>query len=173
MLAKMGGNLWFSSASLVKDVNIEQIVFAAQDLTMTSTGALIVIENEIGLRDYTETGISLNADISRELLLSIFKNKNSPLHDGAVVIYNNKIIAANCVLPLSDDRHVNLFGTRHRAALGLSEATDAVIIVVSEESGKISIAYEGNLYSDMSATEIREVLATKGKVLENRHEQKD
>jgi diadenylate cyclase len=166
MLARVGGNLWFVSSSHVRNTDIEEIVEAAQEMTTTSTGALIAIENEIGLRSYTENGVLLNADISRELLLSIFKNKNSPLHDGAAIIYNNKIIAANCVLPLSNNARLKLFGTRHRAALGLSEATDAVIIVVSEESGTMSIAYKGKLHRDMSEIEVKEILVTKGKVLE-------
>jgi diadenylate cyclase len=165
MLAQFGGNLWFS-VSNVKDKNIDAIVNAVENLSEASYGALIAIENEIGLRNYTDTGLILNANISKELLLSIFKNKNSPLHDGAVIIHNDRIVAANCVFPLSNSPKVKLFGTRHRAAIGLSEAADAIVIVVSEETGRISIAYKGSLYSDMSAIEIKEILITKGKVLE-------
>jgi diadenylate cyclase len=168
MLAEVGGKLWFSETN-VKDRNIDAIITAAQDLSDNYYGALIAVENDIGLKNYTESGVIINANISRELLLSIFKNKNSPLHDGAVIIYNDRIVAANCVLPLSTNAlKAKFFGTRHRAALGLSEVTDAIVIVVSEESGHISIAYKGTLYSDMTAIEIKEILITKGKVLEKR-----
>jgi diadenylate cyclase len=166
LLAQVGGKLWRSSSN-VKDQNIDFIVSAAKDLSLASSGALIAIENEIGLRSYAENGVFLNAVISEELLLSIFKNKSSPLHDGAVVIYNDKIVAAACVLPLSSNNTISkTYGTRHRAALGLSEATDAVIIAVSEENGAMSIAYKGRLHASMSAIEIKEALITKGKVFE-------
>ncbi|MDR2772601.1 MAG: diadenylate cyclase CdaA [Elusimicrobiota bacterium] len=168
MLAQVGGNLWFNQSN-VKDKNVDTIVCVAEDLKAVFCGGLIAIENEIGLRSYTESGLILNADISKELLISIFKNKSSPLHDGAVIICNDKITAANCVLPLSaNTTKIKLSGTRHRAALGLSEGTDAIIIVISEETGRVSIAYKGELYPDLSAIEVKEILVTKGKVLERK-----
>lgn len=166
LLAQVGGKLWRSSSN-VKVQNVDLIVSAVKDLSLASSGALIAVENEIGLRGYAENGVLLNAVISEELLLSVFKNKSSPLHDGAVVIYNDRIIAAACVLPLSSSNTISkTYGTRHRAALGLSEATDAIIISVSEESGAISVAYKGRIHADKSALEIKEALITKGKVFE-------
>ena len=125
-------------------------MWAIEQLSDTKTGALIVIERETGLDDYCETGTILNADISAKLIYSIFNTK-APLHDGALIIRNFRILAASCYLPLSENV-VNKsgtgkkgYGTRHRAAIGLSEQTDAVIIVVSEERGESSIAYNGKI----------------------------
>jgi diadenylate cyclase len=132
------------------------------------SGGLVAIENEIGLKNFTETGISLNADISKELLVSIFKNKSAPLHDGAVIIFNDKISAACCLLPLNRDTGVKILGTRHRAALGLSEVTDAVILVVSEETGQISVAYKGKLNCNISSAELREIISTNGEALRSK-----
>ncbi|GHT37546.1 membrane protein [Endomicrobiia bacterium] len=161
---RLGGRLW-NSKSQTQDSYVADIVETLEDLSVSMMGGLIAIENEIGLKNYTETGVSLNADISKELLLSIFKNKSAPLHDGAVIIFNGKISAAGCLLPLSHNTNVKIFGTRHRAALGLSEVTDAIIVVVSEETGRISIAYEGNLHSNISTSELKEIINSKGKVL--------
>ncbi|GHT58301.1 membrane protein [Endomicrobiia bacterium] len=164
VFAQVGGRLW-NSKSQTQDSYVADIVETAEDLSASMMGGLIAIENEIGLKNYTETGVSLNADISKELLLSIFKNKSAPLHDGAVIIFNGKVSAAGCLLPLSHNTNVKIFGTRHRAALGLSEVTDAIIVVVSEETGRISIAYEGNLHSNKSASELKEIINSKGEVL--------
>ncbi|GHT42105.1 membrane protein [Endomicrobiia bacterium] len=164
VFAQVGGRLW-NSKSQTQDSYVADIVETVEDLSVSMMGGLIAIENKIGLKNYTETGVSLNADISKELLLSIFKNKSAPLHDGAVIIFNGKISAAGCLLPLSHNTNVKIFGTRHRAALGLSEVTDAIIVVVSEETGRISIAYEGNLHSNISASELKEIINSKGKVL--------
>jgi diadenylate cyclase len=158
VLAQIGGNIWGNSGS-VKESYIKEIADAVENLSLTMSGGLIALENEVGLKNFTETGIMLNANISKELLLSIFKNKSAPLHDGAVVIYNEKIIAAGCLLPLSHNTEVKLYGTRHRAALGLSEITDALIIVVSEETGNISVAYKGKLKSNISINKLKDTIS--------------
>ncbi|OEG70664.1 hypothetical protein ATZ36_16925 [Candidatus Endomicrobiellum trichonymphae] len=163
VLARIGGRLWGLKAK-VKDSYITEIVEAVEDLSVSMSGGLVAIGNKIGLKNFTETGISLNADISKELLLSIFKNKSAPLHDGAIIIFNDKILAAGCLLPLFPLNHDTgvkiILGTRHRAALGLSEVTDAVIIVVSEETGRISVAYKGKLNCNISSAELREIIST-------------
>ena len=116
-------------------------------------GALISIERETGLNEYIETGIKMNADISSELLINIFI-PNTPLHDGAVIIQKDKISAAACYLPLSESAFISKeLGTRHRAALGLSEVTDAITVIVSEETGAISVTADGNLHRNLSITE--------------------
>jgi diadenylate cyclase len=165
ILARIGGYLWGLKAK-VKNSYITEIIKAVEDLSMSMSGGLVAIGNEIGLKNFTETGIPLNADISKELLLSIFKNKSAPLHDGAVIIFNDKILAAGCLLPLNHDTGVKIIlGTRHRAALGLSEVTDAVIIVVSEETGLVSVAYKGKLNCNISSVELRGIISTNGKDL--------
>ncbi|MDR3124784.1 MAG: diadenylate cyclase CdaA [Endomicrobium sp.] len=164
VLAQIGSQLWCSK-SKVEDFYVTEIVEAVEDLSKSVMGGLIALENEVGLKNFIETGIALNANISKELLLSIFKNKSAPLHDGAVVIFNRKIMAAGCLLPLSHETSVKLFGTRHRAALGLSEVTDALVIVVSEETGKISVAYNGKLHGYISAAKLKEIIKTNGEAL--------
>jgi diadenylate cyclase len=167
VLARIGGQLWSLKAK-VEDSYITEIVEAVEDLSVSMSGGLVAIENEIGLKNFAETGISLNADISKELLLSIFKNKSAPLHDGAIVIFNGKILAAGCLLPLNHDTGVKItLGTRHRAALGLSEVTDAIVVVVSEETGWISFAYRGKLSCNISPAKLREIVSTNGKVLKS------
>jgi diadenylate cyclase len=165
LLARVGGHLG-GGKTKVKSSYITEIVEAVENLSMSISGGLVAIENKIGLKNFAETGISLNADISKELLLSIFKNKSAPLHDGAVIILNGKISAAGCVLPLNRDTGVKVLGTRHRAALGLSEVTDAVIIVVSEETGQVSVAYKGKLNCNILSAELREIINTNGEALE-------
>lgn len=124
---------------------INGIVMVVPMLSAEKIGALIVLEREVGLQDILETGIVLNSEFSSELLYSIFLS-NSPLHDGAVIIRKNRIAAANCILPLTKRNDIKKsLGTRHRAAIGLSEASDALIIIVSEEKGTISIAIDGRL----------------------------
>ncbi|BAG13692.1 membrane protein [Endomicrobiia bacterium] len=161
VLARLGGQLWGLKAK-VKDSYIIEIVEAVEDLSVSMSGGLIAIEKEIGLKNFAETGIPLNADISKELLLSIFKNKSAPLHDGAIIIFKDKISAAGCLLPLNNDTGVEILGTRHRSALGLSEVTDAVIIVVSEETGRISVAYKGELSFNISSAELRKIISING-----------
>jgi diadenylate cyclase len=122
-----------------------EIVETVSFLSKKSIGALIVLEKETGLGDYIETGIKLDAEISSELLISIFYDK-TPLHDGATIISNNRIVAANTYLPLSTNNDVSQeLGTRHRAGIGLSEVSDALVIIVSEETGSISVVSDGQL----------------------------
>lgn len=138
--------------------NIYRIVIAAQELAKTRTGALIVIERDIKLNDIIDTGIILDSEISPQLLVNIFVPK-TPLHDGAVVISGNKIAAASCMLPLADDKDIaRELGTRHRAAIGISKETDSVAVVVSEETGKISIAKEGTLIADVKEETLKKIL---------------
>ncbi len=137
---------------------LEEVVRAAVGLASRMTGALIVLERHIALGDYLEAGVKLDASVTRELLVSLFQT-SSPLHDGAAIIGENRIKAARCVLPLSVNpslgRHL---GTRHRAALGLSEETDAVAVVVSEERGRVSVAVAGQLTPDLDAVALRNLL---------------
>ena len=125
------------------DVDIHEIIDAAKTLKATKTGALIVFSRDVELKFYAETGDPLDAEISKRLLLSIF-NKNSPLHDGAVIIYKGKIKAARCVLPVSENDHLPPhFGLRHRSAIGMTEVTDTLIMAISEETGRLILARNG------------------------------
>jgi diadenylate cyclase len=117
-----------------------------------------VIEQDVGLRNYAETGTLINGEISKELLMAIFHYR-SPLHDGAAIIQNDRLIAAGCLLPLSNDPNLaKILGTRHRAAVGLSEFTDAWVIVVSEETGVLSLARGGRLERELAAENLRKLL---------------
>lgn len=137
---------------------IDQITIAATDMSKERTGALIVIERRTRLGEYMNSGTLINADVTSELLKNIFV-PNTPLHDGAVIIRGNKIITAGCVLPLTANTNLSTeIGTRHRAALGLSEASDAVIVIVSEETGKISIALKGSLTRNMTDVTLKKAL---------------
>lgn len=138
--------------------NIYRIVIAATELAKTRTGALIVIERDIKLNDIIDSGIMLDSEISPQLLVNLFTPR-TPLHDGAVVIRDNKIAAASCILPLADDKDIaKELGTRHRAAIGISKETDCVAVVVSEETGKISIAKEGTLIADVKEETLKKIL---------------
>jgi diadenylate cyclase len=137
------------------DETVEELVVAATTLAARRVGAIIVIERQIGLRNYIEGGIPLDATVTYDLLTSIFQ-PNSPLHDGAVIVQGNRIAAAACFLPLSVNPRVSReLGTRHRAALGLTEENDAVALVVSEESGAISLAIGGELERGVEAAMLR------------------
>lgn len=132
-----------------------EIVKAVQYMADRRIGCLIIIERETGLKDYLESGHSIDATVSRQLLVSLFL-PNSPLHDGGVVIRNDRIISAGCVLPLTKNPYISkTLGTRHRAALGLSEETDAIIIVVSEETQKISLVQHGAITTDLDENNLR------------------
>ena len=138
--------------------NIYKIVIAAEELSKQRKGALIVIQREIKIQDIIDTGIPINGDISPQILVNIFEPK-TPLHDGAVVITNNKIAAAACMLPLADDKDIaRELGTRHRAAIGVSKESDALAVVVSEETGKISIAKDGTLIADVREDVLKKIL---------------
>ena len=137
---------------------VDEITDAAERLSRSSTGAIVVVERDVPLGDYVETGTPLNAKVSGDLLATIF-TPYSPLHDGAVIIRGDSIIGAGCILPLSqapiEDRSL---GTRHRAALGVSEETDALVVVVSEESGAISVATGARLLRNLTPTQLRDLL---------------
>lgn len=138
--------------------DIYKIGIAAMELSKTKTGALIVIERDIHLKEIISTGVMMNSEISPQLLVNIF-TPNTPLHDGAVIISDNKISAAACMLPLAADGDIaRELGTRHRAAIGMSKESDAIIIVVSEETGKISVAKEGTLIADLKEEALKKIL---------------
>ena len=140
---------------------ISEAIRAAEKLSMKRTGALIAFERNVGLEDYMATGVRINGEISVEMLQSIFF-PNSPLHDGAVIVRGNRIIAAVCVLPLPEEGTVReRLGTRHRAALGLSLASDALVLVVSEETGNISVIEEGKISRNLDADSLRRRIALK------------
>ena len=140
--------------------SINEIVRACSQMGRVRTGALIVIENKESVSRIDETGIRVDADITNQLLINIFE-KNTPLHDGAVTIRNNRISAATCYLPLTQSQSISKeLGTRHRAGLGMSEEYDAVIIIVSEETGRISAAHEGQLERNLSEEALRNYLIT-------------
>ena len=141
-----------------KKENIYRIAIAASELSKTKTGALIVIERDIKIQDIISTGIVMNSEISPQVLVNIFV-PNTPLHDGAVIISDNKIAAASCMLPLADDKDIaRELGTRHRAAIGISKESDAIVVVVSEETGKVSIAKDGTLIADVREDVLRKIL---------------
>ena len=138
--------------------DIYKVVIAATELSKTKTGALIVLERDIKIQDIVNTGIPMNAEVSPQLLVNIFEPK-TPLHDGAVVISGNKIAAAACVLPLADDNDISKeLGTRHRAAIGISKESDSLVVVVSEETGKISVAKDGTLIADVREDVLKKIL---------------
>lgn len=137
---------------------IETILSACQRLVQSKRGALIVFPRKLALKNIIDSGTKINADISSALIVTVFDH-DTPLHDGAMIIQGSKIIAAGCCLPLSGQTDIRAsFGTRHRAALGMAEESDAAIIVVSEETGAISLACNGNLYYDLSHDEIKSML---------------
>ena len=138
--------------------DIYKIVIAVEEMAKSKTGALIVIQRDISLSDIVATGIEMNSEISPQLLVNIFVPK-TPLHDGAVIINNNKIEAAACILPLASGNEISKeLGTRHRAAVGISKEYDAIAIVVSEESGKVSIAKDGTLIADVKEEALKKIL---------------
>jgi uncharacterized protein (TIGR00159 family) len=152
------GTLGAWSGRKVIERSIEEVAGATGLLARQKHGALIVLERQTGLQDYADKGVQLDAEVSRQLLANIFY-PNSPLHDGAVIIRNGRVVAAGAVLPLSDNvTGPQNYGTRHRAALGISEYSDAIAIVVSEERGTISIAANGRLVSNLTPERLRRVL---------------
>ena len=152
------------------DKTIGEIVRATMQMSRVRTGALIVIEQTSPLQEYARTGIDMDALVTSQLLINIFE-KNTPLHDGAVIIRNNRVVAATCYLPLSENRMDKELGTRHRAGVGISEVTDSLTIIVSEESGEISLAYRGSLTRNVSEDYLRERLVTlqNKEIQEERH----
>ena len=135
------------------------VVYSCMNMSKTKTGALIVIQQDIPLTDYERTGDVINADLNSRLIENIFF-KNSPLHDGALIIAGNKIKSAGCILPVSHDINIPRYlGLRHRSAKGMSQATDAIAIVVSEETGRISYAHKGELHLNLTSTDLEKALS--------------
>lgn len=163
-LEQLGTNKFTRFFGIDKDIitkskeDIYKIVIAVKELAIHKTGGLIVIERDIKIGDIAETGVEINAEVSPQLLVNLFEPK-TPLHDGAVVISNNKIAAAACILPLADDKEIaKELGTRHRAAIGISKETDSIAVVVSEETGKISVAKGGTLIADVDEDTLKKIL---------------
>lgn len=160
MLEKLGRTTHYFSgqAQTSEEVVIQSVVKAVKYMGPRKIGALVAIERARTLQEYRATGIPLNADISGELLINIFI-PNTPLHDGAVIIKDNKVAVASAYLPMSESRNISKeFGTRHRAAIGLSEVSDALVFVVSEETGEISIAINGNFRHNLNLEEFEAIL---------------
>ena len=152
-----------------RNIYVKEIVTAVSNLAETKTGALIVIEQSTGLAEIISTGTILDANITSNLLENIFV-VNTPLHDGATIIGKNKILASGCVLPLTNNKDINKkLGTRHRAAIGLSEISDAIVIIVSEETGTISLAINGRLTRNYDKEKLRVILL---KIMEHREEKR-
>jgi diadenylate cyclase len=150
IFTQIGQRNWFRFSRSVKRTHIESIINSVEVLALRKTGSIIVLSRHVGLKNVIESGTMLNAELSSSLMLTIF-NTASTLHDGAIVIRDDKIVAAGCFLPLSEQQDIKKsFGTRHRAALGLAEETDAVVVVVSEETGAISLAYDARLFYDVT-----------------------
>ena len=142
-----------------EDKTINDTVMACFEMGAVKTGALIVVENQMRLDEVERTGITLDAVLTRQLLINIFE-KNTPLHDGAIIVRGDRIVAATCYLPLSENMNLSkALGTRHRAALGISEVCDALTIVVSEETGRVSIAQNGHLTENVTDDQLKEILS--------------
>ncbi len=158
-LTQVGRNPFFSSTNSIEEVGIiEEVCQAAQTLANQRVGALIVMERETGLKNYIEAGTVLDSKVTSDLVVSIF-HPTSPIHDGAVIVRNSRISSAGCLLPISRDPGVNKeLGTRHRAALGLTHETDAIVIVVSEERGEMSLVHHGTMERDLSLAKLRQKL---------------
>jgi diadenylate cyclase len=159
LLARLGRSRWLGLGGQLERREVaDEIILALQQLVEEKAGALIVIERDIGLRTFTESGVALDAAVSRDLLCSIF-HQGGALHDGAVIIQGDRIAAAACFLPLTTNPLLQRrLGTRHRAAIGVTEETDALALVISEENHHISIASRGDLESDVSLDRVRERL---------------
>lgn len=141
------------------DKTVNDLVKASFEMGKVKTGALMVIEQNVLLTEYERTGIEVDGLISSQLLINIFEH-NTPLHDGAVIIRGNRVVSATCYLPLSDNMEISKeLGTRHRAGVGISEVTDALTIIVSEETGHVSVTYEGKLYRNLDANELKEKIS--------------
>lgn len=166
-LEQLGTNKITKFFGIEKDIearnkeDVYKIVIAAEELAKSKTGALIVVEKDIKLQDIIDTGVEINADVSPQLLVNLFV-PNTPLHDGAVIISGNRIKAAACILPLADNTDISKkYGTRHRAGLGMSKEADCIVIVVSEETGHISVAKDGKLMTDVEEDALRQILLDK------------
>jgi uncharacterized protein (TIGR00159 family) len=156
-LAQMGAG-WFWRKSDIKNIVVDEICEAMESMARQKIGALVVIRKSVPLGDIIERGVEINAEVSKQLLVNIFW-PDTPLHDGAVVISENKIVAGSCILPLAQvSTRQSAIGTRHRAALGISEETDALSIIVSEERGTVSVAVNGNLETNLDTLKLKTIL---------------
>lgn len=164
MLEQLGTNKLTRYFGIDKDLetktkeDVYKVVIATTELAKTKTGGLIVIERDIKINDIIDSGVKIDSEVSPQLIVNLF-TPNTPLHDGAVIVSNNKIAAAACILPLADDKDIaKEIGTRHRAGIGISKESDAVAIIVSEETGKISVAIDGKLIADVKEEALRNIL---------------
>ena len=139
------------------EATVDEVLNAAKIMSKTLTGALIVLEQDIDLGEYERTGVPLDAQVSTQLLLNIFE-RNTPLHDGAVIVKDNRVSAATCILPITAQALDSSYGTRHRAAVGVTELSDARVIIVSEETGRISVAIRGKIVHDLQESKLRDLL---------------
>ncbi len=169
-LAKLGQQKIFKGGLYEEELKeiIAQIVSAVDILSRKKTGALIAIEKEDSLKEYIESGVKIDSRISAELIQTIF-TPNSLLHDGGLIIQNTRIIAAGCLFPLTEKPNLDrILGTRHRAAIGLAEQTDAIVVVASEETGDISLCYNGKLFRDLDLGQLSEKLKSNFKNRKNK-----
>lgn len=158
MLARIGRRGWIGFAGRLKRREfVEEILLAVDYLSRSRTGALIVLERDMGLRTFVESGVPMDAVVSRDLLLAIFQNKGA-LHDGAVIVQNERVAAAACFLPLTTNPVMSKSGTRHRAAIGVTEDSDCLTVVVSEETGRISAAGLGHLLRGLTVQQLGELI---------------
>lgn len=156
IFSRIGETKFFFQKVQEEPINVKTVINSLELLAYQQRGALVVFERKTGLKNYIDTGIKLNADLSSALILTIF-SYDGPFHDGAIVIQNGRITAANCFLPLSKDQDIERsFGTRHRAALGMTEVSDAVVLVVSEETGALSLAYDGELHYNLDKDDVQQ-----------------
>ncbi|MFH1282593.1 MAG: diadenylate cyclase CdaA [bacterium] len=156
--AHLGSKTW-GKIILPEELDfLKELIQSVKGCVEHNIGAIIVLEQDIGLRNYIETGTLINGQLSKELVVSIFCNK-SPLHDGAVIVQKTRLIAAGCLLPLSNNPGISkILGTRHRAALGLTEITDSLVITVSEETGKVSLSKEGKIEWGINIEKLQQIL---------------
>lgn len=155
---QIGQARWYRTLIQVQQVPVDEIVTAVKQMSDVKCGSIMAIVNKVGLKQYSESGVQITGRISREFLVSIFFGKN-PLHDGAVVIEGQNVVAAACYLPMSTSSEVKRsYGARHRAALGISEDSDALVIVVSETNGKVSLAFLGEMKENVDQARLRKLL---------------
>lgn len=141
------------------EIDLEPVVTACSEMSLTKTGALIVLAQKSDLRDIIDSGIKIDAQVSVSLLGNIFF-KNAPLHDGAAIVADNRVVAAKCILPVTQSNVPKSYGTRHRAAIGITETSDAIAVVVSEETGGISVAYGGKIERNIAPTNLASVISS-------------
>lgn len=157
-LTQVGSGPFFAGDHALQRGDVDEVVRAAVTMATKRVGALVVFERDVGLTEYIEGGTTVDAAISRELIFSVFL-PTSPIHDGAVIISDRRVAAAGCFLPLTTNPNVSkALGTRHRAAIGVTEETDAVVLVVSEEDGRISLVTDGRMTRDLDAANLRDKL---------------